>query len=88
MKYSYAIIQSIYGNLWVGKSKRKADEEHYFSTHQKAVDRAMLKFEDKHGLYDFDEDNCDDCELLEEYDAIQGTSEIEVITKGLEKFVI
>ena len=47
IKYSYAIVQSIFGNLWVGRSRNKSDGKHYFKTHQQAVDEAMLRFEDK-----------------------------------------
>ena len=90
MKYSYVIVQSMFGNLWVGKSKRKADSKKYFKTHQEAIDVAMLSFEDKHGFYNFDPDDEDiDYEILEEYEAIQGENgDIEEVTKELEKFII
>ena len=87
IKYSYAVVQSIFGNLWVGKSKNKPDGKHYFKTHQEAINTAMLIFEDKHGEFDPDEE-CNDYELLEEYDGIQGIDGIEEIKKGMEKFVL
>lgn len=90
MKYSYAVVQSMFGNLWVGKSKKKADGKHYFKTHEQAVSLAIIRFEEKHELYDFDPDDEDvDYEILEEYEAIQGEDgDIEEIDKKLEKFVV
>ncbi len=57
--------------------------------HEEAVIIAMQYFAENHPEYDIDDDSNDfDCELLEEYDAIQGTYEIETVGKGLEKFII
>ena len=89
IKYSYAIVQNIFDSLWVGKSKNKPDGKKFFATHEEAINLAMLRFEEKHGLYDFDPDDEDvDYDILEEYEAIQGEDEISEITKTLEKFVI
>jgi len=59
MKYSYAVIRSIFDGLWVGKSKRKPDGKSYFKTHEEAVNLAMRYFEDKHGEFDPDEESND-----------------------------
>lgn len=90
IKYSYAIVKSTFGNLWVGKSKRKADGKKYFKTHEQAVSLAMILFEEKHNLYDFDPDyEYVDYEIIEEYDAIQNENEEpDEIDKELEKFII
>ena len=90
VKYSYAIVQSMFGNMWVGKSKRKADGKQYFETHQKAINLAMLRFEEKHGLYDFDpDDEGIHYDILEEYEAIQSEDgDIQEIDKKLEQFVM
>jgi len=84
---SYAVVQSLFGTLWVGQSKREPDNIKFFTTHEEAVDKAMNIFYDKYGI-DFGIEFSDDSDAIEEYEAIQGTIEIEEIKENLEKFVI
>ena len=90
MKWSYAVIQSIFGNLWVGKSKRKADNKQYFATIDEAIDLAKSKFNETHFYFDEDNEEENDLELNEEYNAMIETTigDIEEIRKPMEKFVI
>lgn len=93
-KWSYAVVQSIFGSLWVGKSKNKPDEKHYFSKHEDAVAIAMQEYEENWGVFDIDdiedyiEDTDEVMQATEEYEAINNTDNIEEIQKSMEKFVI
>lgn len=93
-KWSYAVVQSIFGNLWVGKSKRKPDNKQYFSNRADAVAIAMQDYEANWGVFDIDAiedyiDNPDEVmQAIEEYEAINNTGDIEEIRKSMEKFVI
>lgn len=87
--YSYVIVRNMFGNLWVGKSLQKADGIKFHPSHEQAVIIAMQYFEENHPEYNPEGDPEDlEYELLEEYDAIQGTYEIEQVGKGLYKFII
>lgn len=93
-KWSYAVVQSIFGNLWVGKSKRKADNKKYFSEHKDAVAIAMQDYEANWGVFDINdiedyiEEPDDVMQATEEYEAINNEDDVEIIRKPMEKFVI
>lgn len=79
--------------MWVGKSKRKADNKKYFSNIAKASDIATHMFEDRHLDFDSSLEEGEagyDYELSEEYNTIIETNEtnVEFIRKSMEKFVV
>ena len=90
-KWNYAVVKSVFGDFWVGKTKLLPVKEKIFNNIQEAIQHAEELFMESHPDFDYDiyEDNDNDDELLMLFDEISEiTSEnAEAIKKGLEKFI-
>jgi hypothetical protein len=92
VKWNYAVIRSIFGNYWIGKTQLKADEIRIFSDIEDVIKQVEEQF-----LYenmDFDPDLCEDDENYDDEmfcqfsDIRLHAEEPEEIIKTLEKFII
>ena len=72
-KWSYAILRSMFGDLWVGKTQLTPNEKSIFSNFDDAIERAKQ-------LNDSIE-NADELDAVTEEDT-------EEISKGVEKWII
>jgi len=61
-QWNFAVVRSMFGDYWVGKTDLPLDKEKIFKTVQEAVDAAKELFLDAHP--DFDPDD-DESELVE-----------------------
>ena len=93
VKWNYAVIKSIFGDLWVGKTKLKADEDSIFSDKEDAINLAEQLFEDNH--FDFDsslteDDEYYDDDLFYEFEKIRQDAEnnCEKISKSIENKIV
>ena len=50
--FNYAIVRSIFGDYWVGKTLLKADEKSIFSKIETAVNRAQDLYCEQHPCFD------------------------------------
>ncbi len=92
-KWNYAVIRSIFGNLWVGKTPSSVKDEVIFADIKDAIDKAEQLFLEHRPCFDpdIDEDEEDyDEDLASEYNNIIDTTEetAEEIRKGMEKFIV
>lgn len=92
-KFNYAVVRSIYGELWVGKTKLEVEDRIVFADIKDAVQKAEQLFYDKNIGFDpyLDEDDEDyDEELQTEYEDLTNETEdsVENIPKGVEKFIV
>lgn len=92
IKWNYAIVKSIFGDCWIGKTKLKADEIRIFTDIEDVIKLTEEEFLNNH--FDFEpnldeEDEDYDDELAREFSEIRYPSEeAEQINKGLEKFIV
>ena len=86
-KWNYAVVRTIFGDYWVGKTKINADEKSIFKNIQHAIEEAQNLFIDQTG-YDPDDEEIDN-ELSMSYDEIGDVTEgtAEEIKKGIVKFI-
>ena len=84
---SYCVVKSVFGDIWIGKSKKETDDIKFFATFDEASDRAKGKFLEFN--LDFDENlDSNDEELQEAYDGLDDESNIEEVEEDMEKFII
>ena len=94
IKWHYAVMRSIFGNFWVGKTKAKLQKEIVFVDIQDAIEKAKYLFETRNPDFDVEafenEEGDNSYEAEEEYRTIIETTEdnIEEIQKGSEKFIV
>jgi hypothetical protein len=90
IKWNYAVVRSVFGDYWVGKTKLKADEERIFVDIQVAIQRAEELFKDDHIDFDPDNENDENGELSCIFEDISQVTEetAEEIKKALEKFIV
>jgi hypothetical protein len=93
VKWNYAVVKSVFGDLWIGKTKLRANEQYIFSNIDDASNFACQLFEDAHidfdaGL-DEEDENYDD-ELVCQFEELEypNEEEIEEIPKGVEKAIV
>jgi len=86
IKWHYAVVKSIFGNFWVGKTKLPLKKEIIYETFQEALEKALWLFETHN---DFVPDEDDNSELAMSYEDLQDTQEkdVEKISKKIEKFI-
>ena len=92
-KWNYAVMKSIFGDLWVGKTTLSVKDEIIFSELEEAIDKATDLFLEHHPCFepDLDEDDEDyDDETAYVYNELLDTTRntAEEIKKGLEKFIV
>lgn len=90
-KYAYAVMKSIFGDLWIGRTTLKADEESIFAERVDAITKAQNIFLDLHPDFDpsaDEEDDTYDEELYCAYEDLEASSCTELISKGMEKHII
>ncbi len=81
--WNYAVVRSIFGDFWVGKTKLKSDERNIFSNLEDARGKAEMLFEDTH--VDFDPSD-EESEAYMDYEKIR-TDEPEEIRKDMEQHI-
>lgn len=91
-KWNYAVVRSVFGDLWIGKTKLPIKKDTIFSDIEEASQMAIMSFEQAHPEFDtVDEDN-NDMDLQYEYEKflypLEDDKEIDEIKKGIEKFII
>jgi len=86
-KWNYAVVRTIFGDYWVGKTKLKADEKKIFKNIRYAIEKAQDLFIDQTG-YDPEDEEADD-ETMMRYDEIGDVTEetTEEIKKGIVQFI-
>ena len=92
IKWNYAVVRSIFGDFWVGKTKLKANEITIFADIEDVIRQVEEQFLDEHPCFDpnLDEDDEDyDEELTYEFEEIrEHAEEPEEIKKEIEKFIV
>jgi len=92
IKWNYAVVRSIFGDFWVGKTKLKANEITIFADKEDVIRLVEEQFLDEHIDFDpnLDEDDEDyDDELYYKFEDIrEHAEEPEEIKKALEKFIV
>jgi hypothetical protein len=92
-KWNYAVVKSVFGDLWIGKTKLKANEKFIFSNLEDASNFACQLFEDYNPDFDYsldEEDERYDDELICQFEDLENPieDELEEIKKGIEKFIV
>lgn len=72
-KWHYAVVKSMFGDLWVGKTKKPLKKEIIFATIEEAVDKAQNLFMQYHP--DFFPSDEADTEAQYEFDHLAETTE-------------
>jgi len=91
-KWNYAVVKSIFGDYWVGKTKLKPLKEIIFTDIKDAIEKAQELF--KLHKPEFDPDLCEDEDNYDEdyraFTEIGETTEetAEKISNGIEKFIV
>jgi hypothetical protein len=95
IKWNYAVMRSIFGDYWIGKTKLTPIKEIIFTDIKDAIEKAQELFKLDHPDFNPDlleDDENNDDELLMDYKKISGEDEedktIEIISKGIEKFIV
>jgi len=92
VKWNYAVVRSIFGDFWVGKTKQKADEITIFADKEDVIRLVEEQFLDEHINFDPDLDEDDenyDDELSYKFAEIrEHAEEPDEIQKGMEKFIV
>jgi hypothetical protein len=92
IKWNYAVVRSIFGDFWVGKTKLKADEITIFGDKEDVIKQIEEQFLDEHIDFDPDLDEDDENyndELFYKFEEIrEHAEEPDEITKGMEKFIV
>lgn len=91
-KWNYAVMRSIFGDLWVGKTKLSVGKDRVFADVNDAIEKAKMLFEDRHPDFDVEDEYNEDnnMDLQAQYTSIVETeeNEIELIRKEMEKFIV
>jgi hypothetical protein len=93
VKWNYAVVKNIFGDLWIGETGLEANGEYIFSNIEDASNFACQLFEDDNPDFDVsleeDDEGYDD-ELLCQFEDLENPieEELEEIKKGLEKFIV
>lgn len=88
---SYAIVRTMFGDIWIGKTQLKPDEKDIFSSLPQALDRAKEIFQEFHYNFDpnsdiGDEDYNDD--LAYAYEELQKGAGVECIRETMEHYIV
>jgi len=93
VKWNFAVVKSIFGNLWIGKTKLAPVKDKVFTDLSEAIEKAQGLFMEDHIDFDpslVEDDEFYDCELEVEYNELEMTTEedAEEIKKDLERFIV
>ncbi len=66
IKYSYVVMQSMFGNLWVGKTKLKPNGVNVFADFDDATEEAKVLNESIENVVELTCASEEDCELVDE----------------------
>jgi hypothetical protein len=90
VKWNYAVMRTIFGDYWIGKTKLPCKKESIFADLEDAIQKVEMLFEDAHFDFDPDDESDENGELLCRYEDIRNNTEesIELIKKNIEKFII
>jgi len=91
IKWNYAVVKSIFGDYWIGKTKLNPIKEKIFSDIDDAIQKAEELFLDSHIDFDPDLDENDENyndSVACEFEKLSDIEEIEEISKGIEKFIV
>jgi hypothetical protein len=87
IKWNYAVVRSVFGDFWIGKTKLKANEITIFVDKEDVIRLVEEQFLDEH--LDFDPDLDEDDELNYKFEEIrEHAEEPEEIKKAVEKFIV
>ena len=92
IKWNYAVVRSVFGDYWVGKTKLKANEITIFVDKEDVIRLVELQFLEEHPCFDpdllEDDENYDD-EMYYKFEEIrENAEELEEINKSIEKFIV
>jgi len=92
IKWNYAVVRSVFGDYWVGKTKLKANEITIFVDKEDVIRLVEEQFLDEHPCFDpdLDEDDEDfDEEIFYRFEEIrEHAEEPDTILKTVEKFIV
>ena len=89
-KWNYAVVRSIFGDLWIGKTKLLVKKDKIYKDLRDAIDMAVILFEESHTNFNPDDEEDNDPEEQYQYDDLLNTSkdEVEKIDKKIEKYIV
>jgi hypothetical protein len=91
VKWNYAVVRSVFGDLWIGKTRLEANEQYIFSNIEDASNFAVQLFEDDNPDFDAsleeDDENYDD-ELLCTFEDLANPIEEEIEEICMERFIV
>lgn len=91
-KWNYAVVRSIFGDYWVGKTKLKANEITIFADKEDVIRQIEEQFLDEHIDFDPDlneDDESFDEELFYQFEEIrEHAEEPETISKEVAKAIV
>ena len=93
VKWNFAVVRSMFGDLWIGKTKLEPVKDKIFIELNDAIEKAKNLFMDSHMDFDPSLEEDDDgyeYELAEQYEEFDITSEetAEEIKKDIAKFIV
>jgi hypothetical protein len=93
IKWNFVVMQSMFGNLWIGKTKLPTKKEVIFSDIKDAIDKAKELFFNKYPEFEEelfnDEEEGNNPDQEEEFrNIIKPENELTEITKKMVKFIV
>ena len=94
IKWNYALMKSLFGDLWIGKTKLPPKKEVIFCNLEDAKEKAKNLFLNEHPDFDIEafenEEEPDNYDNEESYRKIVkcNEKEVEEINKKIEKFIV
>ncbi len=89
-KWHYVVMRSVFGDLWIGKTRLPVEKDRVFVDLKDATYEAGNLFQDEHPEFDRDEDEEYNGEDLQyQYDKLVYISkdEVEIVRLPIEKFI-
>jgi hypothetical protein len=86
IKWNYAVITSIFGDLWIGKTKHPPVKDKIFKNINDAIEKAKDRFMCEHPDFDpdlFDDDENYDDNLSSQYEKMIDTDDVEEINDSV-----
>jgi len=89
-KWHYGVARSMFGDLWVGKTKLPLETAKVFDNIKDAIDNACMYFEEAHPEFDTVDEDVNDEELQNQYENIINSTEntVEEIRPEMKKFLV
>ena len=90
-KWHYAVVRSVFGDYWVGKTMLPLIKEKIFVDVEDAIQKAEELFLDSHMDFDPDLDENDENyndSIAYEFEKLSDVTETEEISKEIEKYIV